>query len=101
MEALTYARVQEHLSKLKLERVAAVLDHLAEDAAKQEMPYIDFLDCLLEEEVAIRLTRTVEMRTKLARFPFIKTLDQFDFSFTMRQVPKETCQTNDSIVALT
>jgi len=81
MEALTYARVHEHLGKLKLDRVAAVLDRVAEDAAKQEVPYVEFLDKLLEEEVAIRLARTVEMRTKLARFPFIKTLDQFDFSF--------------------
>ena len=75
MEALTYARVHEHLGKLKLDRVAAVLDRVAEDAAKQEVPYVEFLDKLLEEEVAIRLARTVEMRTKLARFPFIKTMD--------------------------
>jgi hypothetical protein len=45
---------------------------VAEDAAKGEIPYVEFLDKLLEEEVAIRLARTVEMRTKLARFPFIK-----------------------------
>ena len=81
MEALTYARVHEHLGKLKLERVAAVLDRVAEDAAKGEVPYVEFLDRLLEEEVATRLVRTVEMRTKLARFPFIKTMDQFDFNF--------------------
>jgi DNA replication protein DnaC len=81
MEALTYARVHEHLGKLKLDRVAAVLDRVAEDAAKREVPYVEFLDKLLEEEVATRLARTVEMRTKLARFPFIKTLDSFDFSF--------------------
>jgi DNA replication protein DnaC len=81
MEALTYARVQEHLGKLKLDRVATVLDRVTEDATKQELPYVEFLDRLLEEEVATRLVRTVEMRTKLARFPFIKTLDQFDFSF--------------------
>jgi DNA replication protein DnaC len=52
---------------------------VAEEAAKQELPYVEFLDRLLEE-AATRLARTVEMRTKLARFPFIKTVDQFDFS---------------------
>jgi DNA replication protein DnaC len=81
MEALVYARVQEHLAKLKLDRMAAVLDRVAEDAATQETPYVAFLERLLEEEVATRLTRTVAMRTKLARFPFVKTLDQFDFAF--------------------
>lgn len=35
MEALTYARVHEHLGKLKLDRMAAILDRVAEDAAKQ------------------------------------------------------------------
>lgn len=33
MEALTYARGHEHLGKLKLDRVAAVLNRVAEDAA--------------------------------------------------------------------
>jgi DNA replication protein DnaC len=73
--------VQEQLAKLKLDRMAAVLDQLAETAAQEEWPYVAFLDRLLEEEVATRLARAVEMRTKLARFPFLKTVDQFDFSF--------------------
>ena len=81
MDAVTYARVQEHLEKLKLERVAAILDATAETAAQQELPYVEFLYRLLEEEVATRLVRTVTMRTKLAHFPFVKTLDQYDFSF--------------------
>ena len=81
MEALTYARVQERLTKLKLDRIAAVVDQHAEQAAQSDLPYIEFLARLLDEEVGIRLARSVEMRTKLARFPFLKTLDQFDFGF--------------------
>ena len=81
MDALTTARVHEHLGRLKLDRIAAVVDHLAEEAAREQLAYTTFLERLLEEEVAIRLARTVEMRTKLARFPFLKTLDQFDFGF--------------------
>jgi DNA replication protein DnaC len=81
MEAVQYARVLEHLQKLGLERSGAVVDRLAEEAAAHEWPYLAFLERLLEEEVATRLARAVEMRTKLARFPFLKTLDQFDFGF--------------------
>jgi DNA replication protein DnaC len=81
MEALQYARTMEHLQKLGLERIGAVLDRLATEAAAGEWPYVAFLERLLDEEVATRLARAVEMRTKLARFPFLKTLDQFDFSF--------------------
>lgn len=80
-DVLTYARVQEQLAKLKLERVATVLDQLAEQAAAEDWPYVSFLDRLLEEETATRLSRAVALRTKLARFPYLKTLDQFDFAF--------------------
>jgi DNA replication protein DnaC len=80
-DALTYARVQEQLAKLKLDRMAVVLDQLASQAAAEDWPYVAFLDRLLDEETATRLGRAVEMRTKLARFPFLKTLDQFDFAF--------------------
>ena len=80
-DALVYARAQDHLAKLKLDRMAAVLDRLAEDAARDKLSYVAFLDRLLEEEVTTRLARSVEMRTKMARFPFLKTLDQFDFAF--------------------
>jgi DNA replication protein DnaC len=81
MEALSYARVHDHLAKLKLDRMAAVLDRLAADAATEEWPSITFLDRLWEEAVATRLARSVEMRTKMARLPFLKTIDQFDFGF--------------------
>jgi DNA replication protein DnaC len=80
-EALVYARVQDRLAKLKLRRMAAVVDELAEATAREEVPYLTFLDRLLEEETGTRLARSVELRTKLARFPFLKTLDQFDSSF--------------------
>ncbi len=43
MEALTYARVQEHLAKLKPDRIAAALDGVAEAAAQTKLPYIAFL----------------------------------------------------------
>jgi hypothetical protein len=36
---------------------------------------------LLEVEVSARYERDVTMKNKLADFPFIKTLDQFDFGF--------------------
>ena len=81
MEALCYAQVQAHLEKLGLTRMATSLDRVAAEAAETSQSYVAFLAHLLEEEVAARLERTVVMRTKLARFPLLKTLDQFDFAF--------------------
>ena len=81
MTILTHERVRDNLGKLRLQRIAQVLDSMAEEAARVNLPYLDFLDRLLEEEAAARYQRTVAFKTKMARFPFIKTLDQFDFSF--------------------
>jgi DNA replication protein DnaC len=81
MSELTYQRVQGHLARLKLARMADCLDMLAQDAAKHEWTYLDFLDHLLEGEVSARYERDVAMKIKLAHFPFPKTLEQFDFAF--------------------
>ncbi len=81
MNEPTYERVQSYLSRLKLSCMAGCVDSLAEQAAKQEWTYLDFLDHLLETEVSARLERDIVMKTKLAHFPFIKTLDQFEFGF--------------------
>jgi DNA replication protein DnaC len=81
MSELAYPRVQSYLARLKLARMADCLDTLAEEAAKHVWTYLDFLDHLLETEVSDRYARDVAMKTKLAHFPFIKTLDQFDYAF--------------------
>jgi DNA replication protein DnaC len=81
MTGHVYERVQTHLTRLKLTRIQDQLDPLAEEAAKQEWTYLEFLDRLLEAELNARFERDVAMKTKLAHFPFIKTLDQFDFAF--------------------
>jgi DNA replication protein DnaC len=81
MSDVSYPQVQMHLSRLKLPRMAECLDALAQQAAKHDWTYIEFLDHLLDVEVSARYERDVTMKTKLAHFPFVKTLDQFDFAF--------------------
>jgi DNA replication protein DnaC len=81
MTNLVYERVQMQLTRLKLSRIGDCLDPLAEQAAKQEWTYLDFLERLLDAEVSARFERDVAMKTKLAHFPFSKTLDLFDFTF--------------------
>src|SRR6185437_559509 len=80
MSELDYARVAAALQRLKLTRIPQCLDTIAEEAATHKWTYLDFLDRLLEAEIAARSERDVAMKTKLAHFPFVKTLDQFDFA---------------------
>ena len=61
--------------------MAALVDAVAEEAAKHEWTYLAFLDRLLDLETRLAYERDVAMKTKLAHFPFLKTLDDFDFSF--------------------
>ncbi len=75
-----YDRVQAALQRLKLGDIAQQLDHVAAQAAREEWSYLVFLDQLLAGEQVARAGRDVAMKTKLARLPFVKTLDQFDFA---------------------
>jgi DNA replication protein DnaC len=81
MSDVSYARVQTHLGRLKLPQMAECLEGLAQEAAKHDWTYLEFLDQLLDAEVSARYERDVAMKTKLAHFPFLKTLEQFDFAF--------------------
>ena len=76
-----YQHLQTNLERLKLTRLSERLDQLAEEAAKESWTYVEFLDRVLDVEVSARVERDVAMKTRLARFPFVKTLEQFDFSF--------------------
>jgi DNA replication protein DnaC len=78
---ITLERARQHLATLGLAQAGAVLDSRLEQAAKAQPPYADFLADLLEAEVAARRERYLWTRTRLAHFPFQKTLADFDLSF--------------------
>jgi DNA replication protein DnaC len=79
--SVAYQRVHMHLERLKLKRVADLLDPISEQATKESLSYLDFLDRLLEAEAVSRAERRLLAKTRLAHFPFQKTLADFDFSF--------------------
>ena len=81
MSAAQFERIQEHLQRLRLFKSRERLEALLQEASTQELSYADFLDQVLTEEVTAKTAKHITMRTSLARFPFVKTLDQFDFSF--------------------
>jgi len=78
---LVRARVEDHLLRLRLHSVAARLDAVLSDAARKEPTYLDFLDGLLREELEAKQKRRITMGIKIAHFPVVKTLEEFDFKF--------------------
>jgi DNA replication protein DnaC len=81
MSAAQIERLQEHLQRLRLFKSRERLEALLQDATAKECSFVDFLDQVLSEEVASKTAKHVTMRTQLARFPFVKSLDSFDFSY--------------------
>jgi DNA replication protein DnaC len=73
--------LHEALGVLKLDQIALSLDALCQQAAKEEWTYSTFLARLLDEELSAREQRRLSVTTKMAHFPFHKTLEQFDFAF--------------------
>lgn len=67
------------LERLKMEHVLTQLDGVCEQAAQGDLDYQGFLAQALEAEWRGRHQRGIESRLRLARFPWINTLDQFDF----------------------
>ncbi|CAM0557912.1 IS21 family transposase IS21 [Vreelandella titanicae] len=64
-----------------MEHLQASLDSLCEHASKQDLNYREFLEQALLQEWGGRHQKGLESRLKQARLPWIKTLEQFDFSF--------------------
>lgn len=68
------------------------LEALLQQAASQELAYADFLELVLAEEVAAQTSKNVAMRTAMARFPFVKPIETFDFTYRIfadRQVRRQ------------
>ena len=73
--------LEQLLHRLKMDHLQASLDSLCEHASKQDLNYREFLEQALAQEWGGRHQKGLESRLKQARLPWIKTLEQFNFSF--------------------
>ncbi|HEY7062125.1 MAG TPA: IS21-like element helper ATPase IstB, partial [Chloroflexota bacterium] len=72
--------LESYLRRLRLPVVLARYPKLAREAAQQGLAYEQFLLLLAEQELAQRDENMQRRRISQARFPTLKTLDQYDFS---------------------
>jgi DNA replication protein DnaC len=56
-------------------------DGLANQAAQKGWSHVDYLAALAQGEAGLRHDRSIKRRIRLARFPVVKTLDQFRWSW--------------------
>ena len=73
--------LSETLRKLNLTTMVQHYEPLAEEATRKHLGHVDYLGRLADIESAARYERSVERRVKRARFPVLKTLEQFRWSW--------------------
>lgn len=69
------------LKRLHLANTRRVWRDLCQRAEKEEWSYEAFLQTLVAEEVAHRRETRLARAVRVASFPFLRTIDEFDFSY--------------------
>jgi len=74
-------RLSQQLKSLYLSFVAEHYQALADEAARQQWTALQYLARLIEGETQRRHERQIVRRVAAARFPVIKTLEQFNWTW--------------------
>jgi DNA replication protein DnaC len=74
-------RLDAQLQRLQLPYIHSHYQALATKAAEQQRSHLDYLEQLVEGEATMRENRSIERRIRNARFPVLKTLDDFQWSW--------------------
>lgn len=69
----------DNLNYLKLTHIPHILEEYITQADQRQLSKIDFLQELIQAEVDAKQERAIERRIKAARFPYVKTLDTYQF----------------------
>jgi DNA replication protein DnaC len=69
------------LKKLRLSGLLEGLEVRLQEAAGHGLSHLEFLELILQDELAVRSDRQLQRRVKAALFRELKPLDQFDWSF--------------------
>ncbi|HEY1737055.1 MAG TPA: IS21-like element helper ATPase IstB [Acidimicrobiia bacterium] len=76
-----YEQIKADLGYLKLDAAAAEFATLAEQAREHDWTYVEFLARLAATQATHDRDRRLAARLRYARFPYRRTIDEFDFEF--------------------
>jgi DNA replication protein DnaC len=76
---LQEAAIRQYAKQLRLPTLGGQFARLAEEAVKETQSHLSYLEALLEGEVEERGRKALARRMQEARFPAVKTLEEFDF----------------------
>lgn len=75
------ANLGDSLRRLRLSGLAESLEVRLQEATASRLSHAEFLELILQDELAVRQDRLIARRTKAAAFRDQKTLDDFDWQF--------------------
>lgn len=87
----TTTELEGYLKELQLKACRQEYEALAVEAAQQHWPHVEYLRRLLEGECLRRRENRLQRRVQSARFPVIKTLDNFNWSWP-KKINREQIQ---------
>lgn len=73
--------LRDALRRLRLSGLAESLEVRLQEAASSRLSHAEFLELILQDELAVRHDRLISRRTKAAAFRDQKLLDDFDWQF--------------------
>src|SRR5262245_6691470 len=74
-------RLDAQLDRLYLFHVKTHYQDLAGKAAQRQLAHVEYLAQLIEGEAAVRENRAIERRIRQARFPVLKSIEDFQWSW--------------------
>lgn len=75
------AQIEGYMRAINLRGMLQSYKELGEKATAGRLQYEEYLALLLEEEVSRKTEGSIKARIAKAKFPYIKTVEEFDFSF--------------------
>jgi DNA replication protein DnaC len=76
-----YEQLKDDLGYLALGRAAERFAVLAEVAQRESWSHVEYLGAVMAEQVAATTNRRLVARMRYARFPYRRSLEEFDFDF--------------------
>lgn len=77
---MDHEHLSDMLTRLKLTAIRDQFDSLLDEAARADMSLREAVTMLVEREIASKDQRRVEMAMRMAKFPFSRDLEGFDFA---------------------
>ena len=78
---MIHERITQACDTLGFIHLQEIYDHFAEEASKESISYLEFLDKILWAEIEAKKTRATKTNLRLSKLPYVKQLDEFDFEF--------------------